>query len=135
MIVYYLCNNNIITIKDILLFCLNRRKERKEILKKIKIINIKRMFNERKTITIIIYIILIINLLSWFQIDWSRRVEYSTRVGYSIRVLTIRVQFLNSKSRVEFKSWNWRIESSSDLKTENRFEESSRNRQESDLRN
>ena len=62
-------------------------------------------------------------------IDWSRRVGYPTRIGYPIRVLTIRIQFLNSKSRVGFKSWNWRVESSSDLETENRPEESSRNRQ------
>ena len=69
------------------------------------------------------------------KLDWSRRVEYPIRIEYSIRVLTIRIQFLNSKSRVEFKSWNRRVESNSNLETENRFEESSRNRQESGLRN
>ena len=69
------------------------------------------------------------------QLNWSRRIKYSIRIEYSTRVLTIRIQFLNPKSRVEFKSWNWRIKSSSNLKTENQFEKSSRNRQESDLKN
>ena len=64
---YYLCDKKHIIVKHVLLFCSNWRKKRKKILQKAKIINIKRLFSERKTITIVVCMILTIGLLKQFQ--------------------------------------------------------------------
>ena len=62
-----LCDEKHIIVKHVLLFCLNWRKKRMKMLQRTKIINIKRLFNERKAITIAVCIILIIDLLNQFQ--------------------------------------------------------------------
>ena len=61
------CEEKHMTVKHVLFFCSNWRKERKKMLQKAKIINIKRLFNERKAITIVVRMILTINLLNQFQ--------------------------------------------------------------------
>ena len=67
LIAYCLCDEKHIIIKHMLLFCSNWRKKRKKMLQKTKITNIRQLFNERKTITIVVRTILIIDLLNQFQ--------------------------------------------------------------------
>ena len=63
-----LCDEKHIIIKHVLLFCSNWKKKKKKMLQRTKIMNIKRLFNERKTIMIVMCMILTIDLLNQFQI-------------------------------------------------------------------
>ena len=62
-----LCGEKHMIVKHVLLFCPNWRKKRKEMLQRVKITNIKRLFSERKAVTIAVCMILTIDLLNQFQ--------------------------------------------------------------------
>ena len=61
------CDESYMTIKHVLLSCSKWRKERREMLQKTKIMNMKRLFSERKAVTTAMRIILITDLLNQFQ--------------------------------------------------------------------
>ena len=67
MIAHCQCDESYMTIKHVLLSCSKWRKERRKMLQKTKITNMKRLFSERKTITIAMRMILTTNLLNQFQ--------------------------------------------------------------------
>ena len=67
LIAHWSYDNDYITIKHILLFCSNWKKERRKMLQRIKITNIKRMLSESKTMTITVCMILTTDLLNQFQ--------------------------------------------------------------------
>ena len=67
LIAHCLCDDEHMIVKHVLLFCPNWREKRKKMLQRAKITNIKRLFSERKAITIVVCIILTIDLLNQFQ--------------------------------------------------------------------
>ena len=67
LIAHCSCDEEHIIIKHVLLSCPNWRKKRKKMLQKAKITNIKRLFSERKAVTIAMRMILTIDLLNQFQ--------------------------------------------------------------------
>ena len=73
MIAHCQCDENYMMIKHILFSCLKWRKERRKMLQKAKITNMRRLFSERKAITIAMCIILTTDLLSQFQATKSSK--------------------------------------------------------------
>ena len=67
LITHCLCDKKHMIVKHMLFFCSNWRKERKKMLQRTKITDIKRLFNERKAIMIVVRMILTIDLLNQFQ--------------------------------------------------------------------
>ena len=67
------CDEDYITIKHVLLSYSKWREEKRKMLQKIKIIDMKRLFNERKAITVAMRMILTINLLNQFQATKSSK--------------------------------------------------------------
>ena len=61
------CDEDYMTIKHVLFFCSKWKEERREMLQKTKITNIKCLFNERKAATVAMCMILTTNLLNQFQ--------------------------------------------------------------------
>ena len=80
MIAHCQCDENYMTIKHILFSCSKWRKKRRKMLQKMKITNMKRLFNERKAIMIAMCMILTTDLLSQFQATKSskeKKISYS----------------------------------------------------------
>ena len=67
MIAHCQCDENYMTIKHVLLSCSKWREERRKMLQKTKITNMKRLLNERKAVTAAMCMILTTNLLNQFQ--------------------------------------------------------------------
>ena len=61
------CDKNYMTIKHVLFSCSKWRKERRKMLQKTKITNMRRLLSERKAVTIAMCIILTTSLLNQFQ--------------------------------------------------------------------
>ena len=73
MIAHCQCDENYMTIKHVLFSCSKWRKERRKMLQKTKIMNMRRLFSERKAITIAMCMILTTNLLNQFQATKSSK--------------------------------------------------------------
>ena len=67
MIAHCQCDENYMTIKHVLFSCSKWKKERRKMLQKTKITNMRRLFSERKAATAAMRIILTTDLLSQFQ--------------------------------------------------------------------
>ena len=74
------CDDDIITIKHVLFSCSNWRKEKRKMLNRVKITNVKRIFSESKTITIVMCIILTTDLLNQFQTTKSSKEKNVSRL-------------------------------------------------------